>query len=354
MFNEILGPVTEYFKDKPYWPAIKGLFTLLSLYVSATVLAYEYLHWQYGLEPPLGLFLRSYLFKQISVVAATIFVVSLLFRLAERRQGDSPDDAVAASLRKYSGVVGKRLAITGLVLCLAVPMFHSLAPRRASNIRILFLNDPDQEFDREAFVYLLYELNQRQRQWHFEVDFDVFNPNILNSAERKACEVERQALCYAELKAAGHQLIAITTRPLDPDHFWVNRGSTSVITTSDWKPFVPPSHYEYLIYSVLTQSMVLHLNNQCSGIPATSFRESREGNGDLFEYSPRRYAMKPAILAAHLSPTQEEMLMNCFGAEYLKTSSSLLALDWLRSDAMQKNLEKNFPGVAAKPAEPTK
>ena len=30
-----------------------------------------------------------------------------------------------------------------------------------------------------------------------------------------------------------------------------------MITTADWKPYVPPSQYEYLVYSVLTQSIVL-------------------------------------------------------------------------------------------------
>jgi hypothetical protein len=73
---------------------------------------------------------------------------------------------------------------------LAVPLFNSLTPRKASNIRILFLEDPDPDFDREALVYLLYELNQRQRQRYFNIDFDVFNKNALTSSERKACEGE--------------------------------------------------------------------------------------------------------------------------------------------------------------------
>jgi hypothetical protein len=221
-------------------------------------------------------------------------------------------------------------------------VFNSLTPRKASNIRIVFLEDPDPEFNREAFVYLLYELNQRQRQWYFNVDFDVFNKNALTSSELRGCAGEREALCFAEKVASGQQLIAITTKSLGADHFWLNRGSTSVITTADWKPYVPPSQYEFLVYSVLTQSVVVHLNSQCSGLPEGAFRETREGFGDLFEFSPRRYAMKPAILAAHLSPVQEEVLMNCFGAEYMKATSSLLTLDWMHSDAVRRNLERSF------------
>ncbi len=52
--------------------------------------------------------------------------------------------------------------------------------------------------------------------------------------------------------------------------------------------------------------------------------------------------MKPTILAAHLSPLQEETLMNCFGAEYMRTTSSLLTLEWMRSDTVRKNLERSF------------
>ena len=342
MLFEPLKTITDYFKDKPYWPAIKGLFTLLSLYLTASVLAYEYLRWQYGLEPPLALFLRSYLFKQISLIAVTVYVISLLFRVADRRRATTAEDSWAASLRKYGSVFAKRVALAGLVLCLAVPAFNSLAPRKASNILILFLEDPDAEFNREALVYLLYELNQRQRQWYFKVDFDVFNKRSLTTSDRKACEGEREALCFAEKAGSGQQLIAITTNSIGSDHFWVNRGSTSVISTADWKPYIPPSQYEYLVYSVLTQSIVLHLNTQCSGLPVAAFHESREGFGDLFEFSPRRYAMKPAILAAHLAPAQEETLMNCFGAEYMKTASSLLTLEWLRSEGVKKNLERSF------------
>jgi hypothetical protein len=342
MLFDLWKTITEYFKEKPYWPAIKGLFSLFSMYFTAVVLAYEYLHWQYGLQPSLALFLRSYLFKQISVIALSIFVIGILFRAVDYRREAPSEGAWTASLRKYGSGLGKRLAVTGLVLCVAFPVFNSLAPRKASNIRILFLEDPDLEFDREALVYLLYELNQRQRQWYFNVDFDVFNKRALTSSELKACAVEREALCFAEKAAGGHQLIAITTNPLGGDHFWVNHGSTSVITTADWKPYIPPTQYEYLVYSVLTQSVVLHLNTQCSGLPEQAFRESREGLGDLFEFSPRRYAMKPAILAAHLSPAQEAKLMNCFGAEYMKTTSSLLSLDWLRSGEVKWNLERSF------------
>jgi hypothetical protein len=342
MLLDMWSTITEYFKGKSYWPAVQGLFTLLSLYLTGSVLAYQYLRWQFGLEPRLALFLRSYVFKQISLIALTLFVIGLLFRVIERPRAGSAQGTWAASLRKSASVIGKRAAVAGLVLCVVVPAFNSLTPRKASNIRIMFLEDSDPEFDREAFVYLLYELNQRQRQWYFKVDFDVFNRNALTSSELKACEGEREALCFAEKAAGGEQLVAITIKSLGADHFWLNRGSTSVITTFDWKPYVPPTQYEYLVYSVLTQSIVLHLNTQCSGLPLAAFRESRAGLGDLFEFSPRRYALKPAILAAHLSPVQEEMLLNCFGPEYMKTTSSLLTLEWLHSESVRKNLQRSF------------
>ena len=99
---------------------------------------------------------------------------------------------------------------------------------------------------------------------------------------------------------------------------------------------------EYLIYSTIQQSTLIHLNTECSGLPASAFQERRVGFGDLFEFVPRRYAMKPAILAAHISPMQEVMLMNCFGADYVNTVSSLITLGWMHSDPVKKNLELSF------------
>src|SRR6266850_3841074 len=100
MLFEMWNTVTDYFKGKPYWPAIQGLFTLLSLYLTASVLAYQYLRWQYGLEPPLRLFVHSYLFKQISLIALTVFVIGLLFRLVGHPRAATTEGSWAASLRK--------------------------------------------------------------------------------------------------------------------------------------------------------------------------------------------------------------------------------------------------------------
>jgi hypothetical protein len=116
----------------------------------------------------------------------------------------------------------------------------------------------------------------------------------------------------------------------------------SVITTADWTPHVPPTMYEYLVYSAIAQSMLIHLNTACSGLPSSTFDERSVGFVDLFEFTPRRYAMKPAILAAHISPVQEVMLLNCFGAGYVKDVASLVTLDWLHADDVTKKSKLSF------------
>ena len=35
-------------------------------------------------------------------------------------------------------------------------------------------------------------------------------------------------------------------------------------------------------------------------------------------------------------------ISNCFGAQYLATTSSFLTLDWLHSETVQKKLERSF------------
>lgn len=350
LFDDVLRPLIDYFKGKSYWPAIQPAFTLLSLYIAACVLAYEYLQSHYAQVPlqiggaklPLfNLFLHSYVFKQISLVATTIGLVGLMFRILDRKQGAAGQPDWLTRLRPYRGPLARRVAVVLFVLCIAVPIFRSFTPQDVGNIRVLFLQDPGDEFDQSAFVYLLYELNTRQSRWHFDVDFDVYNKNA-HADDFDACKGEPTWICLAEREAAGRPLIAIAVEPLGPDHFWQNRRHVSVITTADWKPYVPPSMYEYLTYSAIVQSILIHLNTECSGLPESAFQEGRVGFGDVFEFAPRRYAMKPAILAAHISPVQEIMLMNCFGADYVNGVSSLITLGWMRSDPVKKNLALSF------------
>jgi len=79
-----------------------------------------------------------------------------------------------------------------------------------------------------------------------------------------------------------------------------------VITTADWKPYVPPSQYEYLVYSVLTQSIVLHLNTQCSGLPVAAFRESREGVGK--PHNPKHWKAGKRIYV-HAATQRSDLLI---------------------------------------------
>ena len=349
-FDALLGPVTEYFRGKKYWPAIQPIFALLSLYLAACVLGYEYLQSHYSLVPLqvgnarlslVNLFVHSYLFKQLSIAAATIGIIGLLFKIIDSKRNKTKRVAWARALQANSIPLAKRGAVVLFVLAIVVPIFWSFTPPDVGNIRVLFLQDPNEEYDQSAFVYLLYELNARQSRWHFDVDFDVYNKNA-HADDVRACEGEPTWFCLAEREAAGRPLIAFATEPLGRDHFWQNRKAVSVITTADWKPHVPPTMYEYLVYSAIAQSMLIHLNTACSGLPSSTFAEQSVGFGDLFEFTPRRYAMKPAILAAHISPVQEVMLLNCFGAGYVNDVASLVTLDWLHADDVTKKLKLSF------------
>ena len=340
MLLDLWNIIRDYFKNR--WPTVQWLFALGSLYFTASILGYEYLRWEYGLASEIRLYLRSYLFREITVITLTLAITGLLFSVVDRVSDPAKRGRWPAAMRKHGHAIVRRGALLGLVLCVAVPAMISLVPHRAKDISILFLDDPGTDFDQSALVYLIYALNQRQRQWYFHVEFDVFNKNALTTEEQHECEGDLAALCYAEKAGAGRPLIAITTQPLVNAHFWQNRGGTSVITTADWKPYAPPSMYEYLIYLLLVQSIAVHLNTQCSGLPATAFRESRTAFGDALAFDPRRYAMKAEVLAAHLLPWQKERLLNCFGADYLNSASSLLSMEWLRSDTVAKTLERDF------------
>jgi hypothetical protein len=356
VLTELWNTLRDYFKDKPYWPSVQWLFTLVSLFLTASILGYQYLRWEYGFESELSLYLHSYLFRQISVVAATIAVAGGLASLIGRKKAPGEQRPLVKAVRERGIAVGRRVALVGLVACAAVAAIISIAPHRANDIDIVFLDDPQPDFDQATFVYLIYALNQRQRQWYFHVAFDVFNRKSLTTDELQECEGELAALCYAEKAAAGRPsstagrpLIAITTHSLGEAHFWQARASTAVITTADWKRYAPPSMYEYLTYLLLVQSIAMHLNTQCSGLPDSAFMESRTAFGDALASTPSRYAMKAEVLAAHLLPRQKELLLNCFGADYLNSATTLLSMDWLRSGTVVETLERDF-GVRLSPA----
>src|ERR1041384_6800365 len=76
---KLLDTLIGYLKGKPYWAKIEPALTLFSLYLMTLVLAYQYIEWQYHFSPALGLYLRSYLVKQISLVYIGIGFLALVF-----------------------------------------------------------------------------------------------------------------------------------------------------------------------------------------------------------------------------------------------------------------------------------
>ena len=343
MIFKILEAITGYFKDKPYWSKLEPFFVLLSLYLMTIVLAYQYTEWQYHFSLRLSLFLSSYIVKQITLVYLAIGIIGFLFSFMGKWEGERAQSPAGEFIRKYSKMFLKRVAILGLVMVVLVPIFIYFSPRHVSHIKIKFLKEPGADFDKYALVYLIYELNKLQKNWYFDVDFKVFNRNALTDREEKQCANEKnRSLCYAEIISGGKPFIGITTEQLGEDFFWQNHDQVSVVSTYGWRELAPPSAYEFLVYSIIVNSIVIHLNAHCKGLPEGSFKESRVSHGDLFQFSPDRAEIRAAILSAHLSRNGEELLFNCFGAEYMNICSNLLSLEWLHSKKVTENLEKAF------------
>jgi hypothetical protein len=336
MVFKFLDAILDYFKAQPYWSKIQPLLAFLSLYITTQVLAYEFLQWQYRLSPSLSLYCKSYIFRQITLAFTAMGLIVLIISRGKAWQYHT----LGQTVRQYARLALYKAALIGLVLLCAAPLFLSLSPRAVSHIRIQFLREPD--INKYALVYIIYELNKLQKNWYFEVDFDIFNTAALSTRDRERCHGANESLCYAELLADRRPFIGLTTERLHEDSFWQNRGSVSVISTADWQRYAPPGTYEFLTYSLLVNSILIHLNAHCRGLPAHAFQESRLAYGDLFQFSPRRQAMKSVILAAHLSRRGELLLFNCFGAEYMSTCARLLTLEWFHTPKIIENLKKSF------------
>jgi hypothetical protein len=341
MLLQFWEAIVSHLRQTPYWSKLQAPLTLVSLYLLATTLAYQYIAWRYGITPPLSLYLHSYVFKRISIVFLATVVAFVIFGFQWRQDAGEAGLKVRRAFEQIRLVLPK-IVIFGVILALTVVLFLHFSPNPVSHIRIKFL-DRTEDVDMYAFAYLIYEINKLQRNWYFEIDFDVFKPDSLTSRQRESCAADRNSqLCYAETLAAGKPLIGLTAKSLGEDSFWQNRGTVSVISTHGWKDFAPPSAYEFLSYSTVVQSIVIHLNAHCKGLPAGSFEEKSVAYGDIFQYSPRRTEMKAAILGGHLNPKGEELLFNCFGLDYMTKAAKLLELDWLRSRNVVQNLRKAF------------
>ncbi len=265
MLLQFWEAVVSYLKETPYWSKIQAPLTLVSLYLLATTLAYQYITWRYGITPALSLYLHSYVFKRISIVFLAIVVAFLIFSIQWRRDTGAAGTKVRRAFKQIRVVLPK-IMILGVILALTIVLLIHFSPNPVSHIRVKFLDSPE-DFDMYAFVYLIYEINKLQKNWYYEVDFDVFKPDSFTSRQRDSCDADRNTkLCYVETLAAGMLLIGLTSKALGEDSFWQSRGTVSVISTYGWKDFAPPSAYEFLSYSTIVQSIVIHLNAHASGL----------------------------------------------------------------------------------------
>lgn len=340
MIVKLWEAIMAFFKEKPYWSVVRPFFYLVLIYLIALVAAYQYIQWQYLFSPKLSLFMRSYVFKQITLVFSVLGIISLIFNIRPKRGERDKQNRLQAYLHKHGKYIVKRGIVASIVILAGAVLFMYYSPKKVDHIRIKFMDEPD--IDKYALVYLIYELNNIQKNWFFEIDYDVFNENKLTSEQRNKCVIPRKILCYAEMTAKQQPFIGITTEKLGEDSFWQNAGNVSLISTHNWEHYAPPSSYEYLIYAIIVNSIVLHMNTSCRGIPASAFAESRISHGGLFQFTPRRQAMKAEVLASQLSREYQEALFNCFGAEYFSNCMKLLSMEWLHSEKVSGNLEKCF------------
>ncbi|TKJ38901.1 MAG: hypothetical protein CEE38_04175 [Planctomycetes bacterium B3_Pla] len=346
MWADLFASAFEHIKGTRFYQKIERLLAIGCLFVTVHVLTYKYIEWWYHLSLELGLYLRGYLFKLITLCFLLVLGVVLIISRPVEKTGRQEMNRLRQFLRKHTMVILWRSAcvILGAFLFALATLY--VLPQRADNIKIGFLTEPEEAgFDKYALVYMVYELNNRQKYWHFDVIFKEFNENTLTSKQRKtlSSEPEMMSLSRANLLAENEPLIGITADSLGTAFFFQNNIAVSVISTYEWNElFSPPTIYEYLAYSLIQQSILIHLNNSTRGLPVGAFESLTYSHGNLFEGTPERMAMKATMLAARLSPKGEELLLNSFGLNYMQTCADLLTLRWLKSGEVSENLKRNF------------
>jgi len=319
---DLLKWALEWVRSLPWWRPVEPYIAVISLGAVGAWAWREYLESTYQLTLPLEVFVRSYAVTAIAVVVFAVLVAV----------------AVAQLTRRWRLLV--RLTVIGVALCFALSLIFYVRPKGVGNITVKFIDEPT--FDANAVTYLIYELNKLQRTWYLDVDFDVFNPAVLTSQQRARCESAEDPMCWPDVLSDGRPMIALTTQDLGEHSFSINRGNVSLISTYRWQDDRPPNVYEFIIFSTIVESVLIHLNTSCTGLPRDAFRVGSRARGSIFEFAPRRGAFKAVVLAGHMSRSDEALLLNCFGGEYLANIAKLLSLDWMRRGPVRENLEKSF------------
>ena len=343
MLIDLFESTFEYIKKTRFWQRIAPLVAIVCLFVILHVLTYKYIEWQYQISPRVGLYLRGYLFKLMSLFFLLVLSVVLIINKPIGETGSQGASWLRQFLRRHKVVILRRSVYVVLSIFLFALGTVYLLPHRVDNIKVVFLTEPG--FDKHAFVYIVYELNNRQKYWHFDIEFEEFNKNILTTKQRDelSSEPEMKSLWCAKLLAENEPLIGITSDSLGKDFFFQNENVVSTVSTYKWNDlFSPPSIYEYLAYSLIEQSILIHLNSCGKGLPLGAFESRTYSHGDLFEGTPERMAIKASMLAARLNPKGEELLLNSFGLDYMQTCAELLTLRWLKSGEVSENLKRCF------------
>src|SRR5262245_12614418 len=90
MLGEMWRSLLGYLEKQPYWSRLQPILLFLFLYVGTAVVVRQYVEWQYGLSPSPPEFLRSYLFKQVSIVFLCLAAALLVLHTGGRPTADAP------------------------------------------------------------------------------------------------------------------------------------------------------------------------------------------------------------------------------------------------------------------------
>jgi hypothetical protein len=352
MLGEMWKSLLGYLEKQPYWSRLQPVLLVLFLYAGTATVVYQYVQWQYGLAPSPPAFIRSYLFKQVSLAFVILAAGLLILRIPGKAAADGGVATWRGWLARHrSALLWRALAVI-LILAVGLQLWLRLAPTAAvADVRVKF-HPPERSlrklgFDPYAFTYLIYELNRQQRAWHFEMDLDPFDQSLLSARDQARCDADPlRLLCAAQsyvrsLGDATRPFILITQEQLKSEdaryYYWLHGGSASVISAADWARYAEPSIYDYLAYSTVIQSILIHLDSQCADF-RTQHSTARITRGDIFEFQPGPRLMQASVLSAHLSRPMEELLFNCFGPAYAADAGRLLSLEWLHDERVQRNL----------------
>lgn len=179
-------------------------------------------------------------------------------------------------------------------------------------------------FELLAFKYFLLSLNQKLSTLEFSfVDLEryIFLNKVMDY--EKAVEIFRETEKNINIPKYDFIFCVVSFRFTD-NHFTHSSGNLSFITTDVWeKAFSPPSLFEYLVHSIISEILLMD-----TALELNSHEDTR---GCILDFCEYKADARVGILCGFISEEVKTKIIKTYGKQFIEDIETVLGRKWIGS-----------------------